>query len=53
MAGKLRDDLRKYETESNTRFSCKFSRIKCLSCPISAVGCPLARRQLTERVAKG
>ena len=53
MAGKLRDDIREYEARSNARFICKVSRIRCLKCPFSLVGCYWARRQLQERIGKG
>ena len=52
MANKLRDDIRKYETENNTKLRCKFSRLRCLLCPFSFIGCSGARWQLTERLNK-
>ena len=36
------DDIRKYEAENGTKVKC-FGVMRCLSCPMSAVGCPVAR----------
>jgi hypothetical protein len=36
------DDIRKYEAEKGTEVKC-FGVMRCLSCPMSAVGCPVAR----------
>jgi hypothetical protein len=36
------DDIRKYEAEKGTKVKC-FGVIRCLCCPMSAVGCPMAR----------
>jgi len=46
MIDKLRHDLRRYETSNETKVRCRLSRIRCLRCPLSTVGCPLARRWL-------
>jgi hypothetical protein len=39
---KLRDDIRKYEADNGTKVKC-FGLFRCLNCPMSAMGCPLAR----------
>jgi hypothetical protein len=52
VAGKLRDDIREYETRNDKKFVCKISRIRCLKCPFSVAGCCWARRQLSERAVK-
>jgi hypothetical protein len=39
---KLRDDIRRYEADNGTKVKC-FGLFRCLSCPMSAIGCPLAR----------
>ena len=36
------DDIRKYEAEKGTKVKC-FGVMRCLYCPMSAVGCPVAR----------
>jgi hypothetical protein len=36
------DDIRKYEAEKGTKVKC-FGVMRCLYCPMSAVGCPIAR----------
>jgi len=46
MINKLRNDISRYETRNETKIKCKISRIRCLRCPLSAIGCPLARRWL-------
>jgi hypothetical protein len=47
MTSKLRDDIRKYEEENNTRFTCGLLPIRCLDCPISRLGCPAAKKRLS------
>jgi len=42
---KLRADIRKYEAEKGTKVRC-FTRIRCLYCPMSFLGCPIARRAM-------
>jgi hypothetical protein len=43
MAGKLRQDLRRFEVENNKKVRC-LGVVRCLHCPISLLGCPVARR---------
>ena len=40
----LRNAIRKYEAENNTELRCKLSRLRCLHCIFSAIGCPGAKR---------
>jgi len=44
MTSKLRNDIRRYEASNETRIRCKLSHIRCLRCPLSAIGCPGAKR---------
>lgn len=39
---KLRDEILRYEAENETEVKC-FGVMRCLSCPMSALGCPFAR----------
>ena len=52
MADSLREDIRKYERENNTDSHCGAANIRCLSCPLSFLGCPVARRMLASRTTK-
>ena len=52
MAASLREDIRKYERENNTKFTCVALGLRCLNCPISALGCGLARRRLASDVMR-
>jgi hypothetical protein len=47
----LRNALLKYETENRTQMTCRFSHLRCLTCPASGVGqgCLLAKWQLGRR----
>ncbi len=38
----LRADIREYESNNNTKVKC-FGVVRCLYCPMSAAGCPMAR----------
>jgi len=52
MAGNaLRKAILKYETENRTQMMCRFSHLRCLTCPASGVGqgCLLAKWQLSRR----
>ena len=40
---KLREEIRRYEAKTGTEVKC-FGVMRCLSCPMSAVNCPLSRR---------
>jgi cysteine desulfurase len=53
-ASKLRDDIRKYEAEYNTKLLCMLGGLRCLSCPFSGVGrgCTFAKWQLARQLAK-
>lgn len=44
MAVNLRDAIRKYEADNNTQLKCKLSRLRCLRCVFSVMGCPGAKR---------
>jgi hypothetical protein len=46
MTSKLRNDIRRYEASNETKIRCKLSQIRCLRCPLSAIGCPGAKRWL-------
>lgn len=46
---KLRADLHKFEAEHKTKFYCSISGMRCLYCPMSFVGCHVARRCLEGR----
>jgi len=50
----LRRDILRYETENHTEMHCRFSHLRCLTCPASGIGkgCTLAKWQLTRRKAK-
>jgi hypothetical protein len=39
---KLRDDIRSFEAANGTEVKC-FGIARCLNCPMSAIGCPMAR----------
>jgi hypothetical protein len=43
---KLRTDMRKYEAEKETKVRCPILRLRCLYCPMSYIGCPIARRSM-------
>jgi len=43
MAGKLRQDLRRFEAENDKKVRC-LGVVRCLHCPLSFLGCPVARR---------
>ena len=47
----LRNALLRYETENHTQMLCRFSHLRCLTCPASGVGkgCLLAKWQLAKR----
>jgi cysteine desulfurase len=47
----LRDAILKYETEKRTQMMCRFSHLRCLTCPASGIGkgCTLAKWQLAKR----
>jgi cysteine desulfurase len=47
----LRDAILKYETEKRTHMMCRFSHLRCLTCPASGIGkgCTLAKWQLAKR----
>jgi cysteine desulfurase len=47
----LRNAILKYETENRTQMFCRFSHMRCLTCPASGVGqgCLLAKWQLAKR----
>jgi cysteine desulfurase len=47
----LRNAILRYETENHTRMHCRFSHLRCLTCPGSGVGqgCVLAKWQLAKR----
>ena len=47
----LRNAILRYETENHTRMLCRFSHLRCLTCPGSGVGrgCVLAKWQLARR----
>ena len=42
---KLRDDIRKYEAEKETKVKGP-SRMRCLSCPVSYLACPKAKSMI-------
>jgi len=46
---KLRADIHKFEAEYNTKFRCSISKMRCLYCPMSFLGCRVARRCLEGR----
>jgi hypothetical protein len=52
MAGKLREDLRRYEAEHDTEFRCMALPVRCLKCPMTYVGCPVARQRLAEMTGR-
>jgi cysteine desulfurase len=47
----LRNDILRYETENRTQMMCRFSHLRCLTCPASGIGrgCTLAKWQLGKR----
>jgi hypothetical protein len=47
----LRNAILKYESENHTQMLCRFSHLRCLTCPASGVGkgCLLAKWQLAKR----
>ena len=47
----LRNAILKYETENRTQMLCRFSHLRCLTCPASGVGqgCLLSKWQLGRR----
>jgi cysteine desulfurase len=47
----LRNAILKYETENRTQMLCRFSHLRCVTCPASGVGqgCLLAKWQLARR----
>ena len=50
----LRGDILRYETENRTQMMCRFSHLRCLTCPASGMGkgCLLAKWQLAKRRAR-
>lgn len=50
----LRRDILRYEMENHTEMNCRFSHLRCLTCPASGIGkgCTLAKWQLTRRKAR-
>lgn len=53
-AQRLRDEIRRYETEYNTELRCMLGGLRCLKCPASALGrgCTFAKWQLDRQLAK-
>jgi cysteine desulfurase len=47
----LRDAILRYEAEKRTQMMCRFSHLRCLTCPASGIGkgCTLAKWQLAKR----
>ena len=45
MVGKLRSEICKHEEATGEKFGC-FESIRCLSCPMSYLGCPISRKNL-------
>jgi hypothetical protein len=43
---KLRDKIGKYEAETGTEVKCFAGLMRCLPCPVSAIGCAVARRSM-------
>ena len=46
---RLRDDIRKYEAENGAKVKC-FGIVRCLKCPLSAIGCPMAKVWMKRKV---
>jgi hypothetical protein len=44
----LRDEIRRYEARTGTRVRC-FGVMRCLTCPLSAIGCPFAGLWMKDR----
>lgn len=42
---KFRNDIRRHEAKTGGKFGC-FGPIRCLSCPMSYLNCPIARKNL-------
>jgi hypothetical protein len=47
---RLRDDIRQYEAETGKKVKC-FGVVRSLYCPMSALGCPMARLFMKQRGA--